>query len=52
VFLNAKDIFYGGIVVFSTAEASSHPDSLARSPTEEEEEEEDEEEAEEEEITA
>jgi hypothetical protein len=40
VFLKARDVFYGGIVVFSTAEASSRSDSLARSRTHEEEEEE------------
>jgi hypothetical protein len=39
VFLKARDVFYGGIVVFSTAEASSRSDSLAPSRTHEEEEE-------------
>jgi hypothetical protein len=48
LFLKARNVFYGGIVVFSTAETSSRPDSLARSRAEEAEEEE--EEAEEEEI--
>jgi hypothetical protein len=37
--MKARDVFYGGIVVFSTAETSPRPDSLARSRTEEEEEE-------------